>query len=187
MSPWFIPASEVYDEQDHATCTETVPGKSMTITLWIAAVVLVLVGLAGTVLPALPGPILVFAGLLLAAWADGFARVGVGSIVVLGLLTVAAHLVDLVAAAVGVKRFGASRRAVAGAALGTLLGLFFGLPGLILGPFAGAVIAELTIRSDLGDAGRAGAAAWIGFLVGVVLKVSLVFAMVGWFLAALIL
>jgi len=155
--------------------------------LWALAAALVLVGLAGTILPALPGPILVFAGLWLAAWADGFARVGWPTLVLLGVLTAAAYLVDLAAAALGVRRFGASKRAAAGAALGTLLGLFLGLPGLIAGPFVGAVLGEIWARRALGGAGKAGAAAWVGFLVGSVVKLALVFAMVGIFLAALVL
>jgi uncharacterized protein YqgC (DUF456 family) len=155
--------------------------------LWALAVALVLVGLAGTLLPALPGPILVFAGLWLAAWADGFARVGWPTLVLCGLLTGAAYLVDLAAAALGVRRFGASRRAAAGAALGTLLGLFLGLPGLIAGPFIGAVLGEVWARRALQGAGKAGAAAWVGFLVGSVVKLAIVFAMVGIFLAALVL
>ena len=159
----------------------------MTLLLWVAATALVLAGLAGTVLPALPGPILVFAGLLLAAWADGFARIGWPTIALLGLLTAAAYLVDLAAAAVGVRRFGASRRAAVGAALGTVLGLFVGLPGLIIGPFAGAVIGEVSARRSIEGAGRAGVAAWAGFLLGTLVKLGLVFTMVGLFLAALFL
>ncbi len=156
----------------------------MTILLWVAAVVLVLVGIAGIVLPALPGPILVFAGLLLGAWAGGFERVGLPAIVVLGLLTVAAEVVDIVGASIGVKRFGASRRAVVGAALGTLVGLFLGLPGIVVGPFAGAVVGELSAGRDIRRAGIAGTAAWVGFIVGVVVKVGIAFLMVGVFLAA---
>jgi len=148
------------------------------------AVVLVLVGLAGVVLPALPGTILIFGGLLLAAWADDFVRVGAGTIVGLGILTVASYFVDVATMAVGMKRLGTTRRAMAGAALGTIAGLFFGLPGLLIGPFAGAVIGELTAHRDLGRAGRAGIAAWLGFLVGTVVKVGLAFAMVGIFLTA---
>ena len=159
----------------------------MTLLLWVAAIALVVVGLAGTVLPALPGPILVFAGLLLAAWADGFARVGWPTIALLGLLTAAAYLVDLSAAAVGVRRFGVSRRAAVGAALGTLLGLFVGLPGVIIGPFAGAVIGEVSARRSLEGAGRAGVAAWTGFLLGALVKLGLVFTMVGLFLASVFL
>lgn len=155
--------------------------------LWAIAVVMVVIGIAGTVLPALPGPVLVFGGILLAAWADDFTRIGAWTLVLVGLMTAAAHAVDLVSAAVGVKRSGASGRAVLGASLGALAGLVFGLPGLIVGPFAGAVLAELSVRRDLRGAGRAGLWAWIGFLVGTVAKLALVFAMVGVALAALFL
>ena len=155
--------------------------------LWAIAIVLIAVGIAGTVLPALPGPILVFAGVLLAAWADDFARIGVWTLVLLGLMTAAAHAVDLVSAAIGVRRSGASGRAVLGASLGALAGLVFGLPGLVVGPFAGAVLAELSVRRDMRGAGRAGLWAWIGFLVGTVAKLAIVFAMVGVALAALFL
>jgi uncharacterized protein len=151
------------------------------------AVVLVVVGLAGVVLPGLPGTVLIFAGLLLAAWADGFARVGAATIAALGILTVASYFVDVVTMALGMRRLGATKRAMAGAALGTVVGLFFGLPGLIIGPFTGAVVGELTAHRNLGRAGRAGVAASIGFLVGTVVKVGLAFAMVGIFLAAWVL
>jgi uncharacterized protein len=159
----------------------------MTVLLWVLAVVLVIAGLVGIVLPALPGTILIFAGLLLAAWADGFTRVGAGALTVLGVMAVASYGVDFVAAALGVKRLGASSRAMTGAALGTLLGLFLGLPGLILGPFVGAVLGELTMHRDFGRAGRAGVAAWIGFAIGMAVKVALAFSMVAIFLAALFL
>ena len=152
--------------------------------IWALAIVLVVVGLVGVVLPALPGTVLIFAGLLLAAWADGFVRVGTGTIILLGVLTVASYFVDIATVALGMKRLGTTRRAMAGAALGTIAGLFFGLPGLLIGPFAGAVIGELTAHRDLGRAGRAGIAAWLGFLVGTVVKVGLAFAMVGIFLTA---
>jgi len=152
--------------------------------IWALAVLLVGIGLVGVVLPALPGTILIFAGLLLAAWADGFARVGVFTIVVLGLLTVATYFVDIAMMALGMQRLGATRRAAVGAALGTLAGLFFGLPGLIVGPFAGAMLGELTVERDWRRASRAGIAAWIGFVIGTVVKIGLAFAMVGIFLAA---
>ena len=156
----------------------------MTVVLWVIAVALVVVGVAGILLPALPGTILIFAGLLLAAWADGFTRVGVATIVVIGVIGAASYGIDFVAASLGVKRLGASKRAMVGAALGTLLGLFFGLVGLIIGPFIGAVIGELTAYRDLARAGRAGLAAWIGFAIGAVMKVGLAFLMIAIFLAA---
>jgi uncharacterized protein YqgC (DUF456 family) len=151
--------------------------------LWLLAILLVVIGLVGTIVPALPGPILVFTGLLVAAWADGFTRIGVFTLIVLAVLTVAAYAVDFAASAVGVRRAGASTRAAVGAALGALAGIFFGLPGLILGPFVGALLGELTVRRNLPLAGRAGLAAWIGFVVGTAVKLALVFGMIG--LAAL--
>ena len=154
------------------------------VVIWTLAVLLVVVGLVGVVLPAVPGTILIFAGLLLAAWADGFARVGVFTITLLGILTVATYFVDVAMMALGMKRLGTTRRAAAGAAIGALAGLFFGLPGLIIGPFAGAVVGELTVQRDWRRAGRAGVAAWIGFVIGTIVKIGLAFAMVGIFLTA---
>lgn len=152
--------------------------------LWVLAIVLVVVGLAGIVLPAIPGTILIFVGLWLAAWADGFTRVSVGTIVALGILAAATYFVDIAMMALGMKRLGTSRRAMAGAAIGMTVGLFFGLPGLIIGPFVGAVLGELTAHGDLSRAGRAGIAAWIGFAIGAVVKVGFAFVMIGIFLAA---
>ena len=152
--------------------------------IWVLAVLLVVIGLAGVVIPAVPGTILIFAGLLLAAWSDGFERVGVPTMVMLGILTVATYFVDIAMMALGMKRLGTTRRAMAGAALGTLAGFFLGLPGLIIGPFAGGVLGELTADADWRGAGRAGLAAWIGFLLGTMAKVGLAFAMVAIFLTA---
>lgn len=156
----------------------------MILIMFVLAIVLVAVGLVGVILPGVPGPILIFAGLLLAAWADGFARVGVPTMVLLGILTVATYAVDIVMMTLGMKRLGATKRAMAGAALGTLAGLFLGLPGLVIGPFAGAMLGEMTAHHNWRVAGRAGLAAWIGFLLGTMAKVGLAFAMVGIFLTA---
>jgi hypothetical protein len=159
----------------------------MTVVLWVIAVALVAVGFAGILLPALPGTVLIFAGLLLAAWADGFARVGVATLALIAVLGGVSYSIDFVAAALGAQRAGASRRAMIGAALGTVLGLPFGLLGLILGPLVGAIIGEFSVHRDFARAGRAGAAAWIGFAIGAAVKIALAFAMVGIFLAALFL
>jgi len=159
----------------------------MTILFWILAVTLILTGLAGIVFPGVPGTVLIFAGLLVAAWADGFMRVGAVTLVVLGLLTAASYGIDFAAAALGAGRLGASRRAMAGAALGTAFGLVFGLPGLILGPFVGAVLGELSTTRDLARAAGVGVGAWIGFVIGIGVKVGVAFLMIGIFLAAFLL
>jgi uncharacterized protein YqgC (DUF456 family) len=137
------------------------------------AAVLVIVGFAGLVLPGLPGAPLVFAGLFLAAWAEHFAYVGTGTLIVLALLTAATFVIDFLASAVGARRFGASPRAALGAAVGGLVGLFFGLPGLLVGPFLGAVAGELTARRSLGDAGRAGIGATLGLAIGLAARLAL--------------
>lgn len=146
-----------------------------------------LVGLAGIILPALPGTILIFLGLLLVAWADGFTRVGVPMVVLIGAIGAVSYAVDFVAAALGARRIGASRRAMAGAALGTVAGMFLGLPGLIFGPLVGAIVGELTAHRDWTRAGQVGLAAWIGFLIGTAVKIALAFSMIAIFLAALFL
>lgn len=158
----------------------------MTVLLWVAGVVIVLVGLAGVVLPGLPGAWLIVGGLAIAAAADGFTRVGVPTLVAIGVLGLASYAIDFVAAGAGARRLGASPRAMVGAGLGTLGGLFFGLPGLIVGPFVGAVIGEWTVHQDLKKAGRAGAGAWIGFAIGAAAKVGVAFLMIGLFLLALV-
>lgn len=156
----------------------------MTTALWIVAVLLVIVGLAGTVLPVLPGTVFVFAGLLIAAWAQDFAEVGGWTIALLGALTVLSFVVDFAASALGAKRVGASRAAVIGAAIGTVVGIPFGIAGLLAGPFVGAVVGELAAGPDLLKAGKVGVGAWVGFVLGTVLKLALAFAMVGIFAVA---
>lgn len=152
--------------------------------LWLGALAAVLVGVAGMVLPLLPGAPLLFGGLWLAAWLDGYARVGTGVLVALAVLALLAMAVDAVAAALGVKRAGASRLAMAGAGLGALLGLLAGPFGLVLGPVVGAVGGEWLARRDLRQAGRAGAAAGLAFIAAVAVKLGLAVAMLGLFGAA---
>ena len=156
----------------------------MTVALWLAGVAVTALGLAGVVLPALPGAWLIVAGLILVAAADGFVRVSVPTLVIIGVIGAASYAIDFVAASVGTRRVGASPRAMAGAALGTIAGMFFGLPGLVVGPFAGAVLGEWSVRRDIRQAGRAGVAAWIGFVVGMAAKVAVAFVMIGIFAAA---
>ena len=159
---------------------------SVEVLWWVLALLLVVVGIAGSVLPALPGVTLVFLGLLLAAWIGDFQQVGPFPLVVLGLLTLLSFVIDLAATALGAKRVGATKLAVVGAALGTLAGLFLGLPGLILGPFVGAVAGELMSHGQVQQATRAGIATWIGLLFGTLAKLALVFTMLGLFALAYI-
>jgi len=152
--------------------------------VFLVAVALVATGVAGTVLPALPGVPLVLAGLALAAWRDGFEHVGGWTLALLVALTVLSFAVDVAGAALGLKRTRASGWAVGGALAGLAIGVFFGLPGLLLGPFAGAFVAEWLVRRDLRQAGRVGLGAWIGLVVASALRLAVAFAMVAVFALA---
>lgn len=150
--------------------------------LWLGAIVCIVAGLVGLVLPAIPGPPLLFAGLWLAAHAEQYEYVGAKTLTVLGILTVLAVVLDFVAGALGAKRFGASRWAVTGAILGAVVGIFFGLFGLLLGPFVGAVAGELLSGRALDAASRAGVGATVGLLIGTAAKLAIGFTMLGIFI-----
>ncbi len=152
--------------------------------LFGAGIVLMVVGTAGTVLPVLPGPPLVFSGILLAAWADGFERIGWPSLVILGLLTLVTVAIDLLAAAWGTQRVKASPHALIGATAGSIVGLFVGFAGLVIGPFVGAVAGEYFARRELRQAGKVGLAAWLGLVVGGAARLAIVFVMIAWFAIA---
>ena len=151
----------------------------MTIVLLLLGVVLIVVGFAGLLLPALPGMLLVFAGALSIAAADGFDRVGLLSLFAIALLAVTGSLLDYASGVLGARRAGASRWGLLGAVLGLLVGLFFGLPGLILGPGIGAITLEYARDQEFRRAMRAGTGVFIGFVVGTVLKYALACAAVG--------
>lgn len=158
----------------------------MEILYWILAIALIVVGVVGTVLPALPGAILVFAGVALAAWIDNFARIGVPTLVILAVLTAIAWVTDFVAAAAGAKKVGASGLAIVGATIGTIAGVFTGFIGLLFLPLVGAAIGEYIAQRDLMRAGKVGVATWLGLVIGTAVKVAIVFAMLGVFVAALV-
>lgn len=158
----------------------------MTTFLWLLAVALIVVGVVGTVLPAIPGATIVFAGIALAAWIGDFARIPGWIVVLAGVLAALTWVIDFAAASVGAKRVGASPWAIAGAALGTIAGVFTGLVGLLFLPLAGAAIGEFLAERDLLRAGKVGLATWLGIVIGTALKVAIVFAMLGMFAAALL-
>lgn len=164
---------------------------------WVLSVGLIAVGVAGTVLPALPGVVLVLAGIVLGAWIDGFRHVSGWTLGVIAVLAALAWAADYVAAVLGAKRAGASRLAMIGAAVGTVVGLAMGLVGVLFMPLVGAALGEYWSQRERGarDAGagsahaqaaRVGLATWVGLLVGTVAKLVLVFMMIGLFVAALL-
>ena len=166
-----------------ASCNE---GKLVDALWWVLSVVLIAAGLAGTVLPALPGTALVLAGILLGAWIDDFTRVGpwaVGAIVVMAVL---AWVLDYVAALLGAQRAGASRQALVGAAVGTVAGLFMGLVGVLFMPLVGAAVGEYLAQRDQQRAVKVGVATWLGLMAGLLAKVVLACMMIGVFVVALV-
>lgn len=153
--------------------------------LYIIAAVLIIVGLLGTVLPALPGLPLMFCGMLLGAWAGDFEEISVWTIVVLAILMLISIGVDLLATLLGAKKFGASKKALLGAAIGTFAVFFFSIPGLILGPFVGAIIGEMMDGKEWRAATKTGFGTWLGLAIGTALKLALAVCMLGIFVMAL--
>ena len=158
----------------------------MNTALWIIAALMIITGVVGTVLPALPGIVFVFAGIVLAAWIDGFAVISVWTVAVLAALTVVGFLVDYLATLFTAQRAGATVPGLIGAAVGTVAGVVTGLWGIIFLPLVGAAIGEFIAHRDALRAGRVGLATWIGLLVAAVLKLAIVFTMVGIFVFALL-
>lgn len=154
--------------------------------LWVLCVALIVVGLAGTVLPVLPGTVLVWGGIVLGAWIDDFTRVSVTTVVVISVLGLLAWGLDYAAGLLGAQKVGASKLALAGAAIGTVVGLFMGLVGVLFMPLVGAAAGEYLARNDQARAVKVGMATWIGIMVGLIAKVVLAFIMVGVFAAALL-
>jgi uncharacterized protein YqgC (DUF456 family) len=154
--------------------------------LWVLSIALIVAGLAGTVLPALPGTAFVLGGIVLGAWIDDFSRVGPGVVAASAVLAVLAWVLDYVAGLLGARKAGASRLAIVGAAVGTVAGLFMGLVGVLFMPLVGAAVGEWLSRRDHGQALKVGVATWLGILVGMVSKVVIAFIMLGLFVAALL-
>jgi hypothetical protein len=152
-----------------------------TVLWWLLVALLILAGLLGTVIPALPGVPLIFAGLFIGAWIGDFQTVGWVTLGVFAALALLAQLVDFIAGALGAHYAGSGARAFWGATLGAIVGIFFGLPGLLLGPFIGAVLGELGAGGGWRQSGRAGLGAWLGLVVATAVKFAIAFLMIGLF------
>lgn len=153
--------------------------------LYLSGALLILTGLLGVVLPVLPGVPVMYLGMLLVAWSDGFERIGFWTLLALALLTGLSILADLLSSILGAQRVGASRLALIGATLGALIGLFFGLPGVVLGPFIGAFSGELLHSRRGGLATKVGVATWIGLVLGAIAKLCIALMMLGLFVLVL--
>lgn len=154
------------------------------ILLNLVACALIVVGLVGAIVPVLPGIPLIFGGLWLIAGVDHYRHVGLWWLCGIAVSGAIGLGVDLLAAALGAKRVGASRQAVWGALAGTVLGLCFGLPGLLLGPFVGATLGELSAGNSMRRSTSVGVSAGLGLLLGAIIKLVASLTMVALFAAA---
>jgi len=150
--------------------------------LWyVVAGIIIAAGFVASILPNLPGIPVMFGGMLLAAWVGHFGKIPVWVIVFLGVLAAFSIVFDFLAGTYGAKRYGASKAALWGAFIGTIVGLFFGIPGIVFGPFVGAVIGQLASGSRVDHAARVGVGTWIGLLIGTAIKLATAFMMLGTF------
>jgi uncharacterized protein YqgC (DUF456 family) len=149
--------------------------------LWIIGAILTFTGLAGLLLPIVPGVPVLFLGLLMGAWTEDFRHIGLWTLLILAAMAALTYLVEFVASVVGVKKYGGSNRAMAGASLGGIVGIFMGIPGILFGPFVGAVLGELSLQRSLDEASRAGIGTVVGMAIGVAGKFAIGIAMIGLF------
>jgi uncharacterized protein YqgC (DUF456 family) len=150
---------------------------------WVITIVLMAIGLIGTVVPILPGTTIILGAAIIHRVALGPERsCGLSALIALLALTLVSYALDAAAAYIGAKRFGATGWGLAGGIAGGLVGLFFGLPGLFLGPVIGAIAGELIGGKKLIKASRAGWGTILGTLAGVIAKICIGLAMVAIFL-----
>lgn len=145
----------------------------MDILLAVLGTALVLTGFIGSILPVIPGPPISWVGLLLLKWTDFVSDHGAAyenALWILLFFVVLVTILDYVVPIMGTKKFGGSRRGVWGATIGVVVGLFFGPPGIIIGPFLGAFIGEITTGKKEREALRAAWGSFVGFLLGVGMK-----------------
>lgn len=158
------------------------------IRLWafLASGLIIAVGFAGTILPVLPGTVMIYGGFLLYGLMTGFESLGwaffLGQLILLGI----SYLVDFLASAYGVKIYGGSQAAIWGAVFGSLLILVIGPIGLLVGPLIGAVVGELYAGEELRRAFHCGFGSFIGLLGGTIIKLLIAAVMVGWFVLAIV-
>jgi uncharacterized protein YqgC (DUF456 family) len=150
---------------------------------WLFAIVVMALGLIGTVIPILPGTTIILAAAIIHWVALGPDRsLGWSALVAMLLLTLLTYAIDAAAGYLGAKRFGATKWGLIGCAAGALAGLFFGLPGLFVGPVIGAIAGELIGGKKIVKAGRAGWGTFLGSLGGLIAKLFIGLIMIVIFL-----
>jgi len=154
----------------------------MNVTFIVVTLIIMFVGLAGTILPMLPGLILIYAGFLFYGIATGWTSYGVGAMFLWGFVVLGTFVVDHIAGSVGARKYGASRYGFWGSFIGAFAGLLIAhLPGLIIGTFLGAYCGELLAGKSGYEAFRSGKGALIGLLAGTLFKLAVGVVMIGSF------
>ncbi|MRR20116.1 DUF456 domain-containing protein [bacterium] len=148
------------------------------------AIILMIVGIAGCLLPVLPGPPLSYLGLVV-LHLTRFADISKNLFIILGIVAVVVTVIDYIVPIWGTRQFGGSKYGMRGATVGLVIGLFLGPAGIIIGPFAGAVVGELIFKDDIKYALKAGFGSLLGFLTGVGLKLAASLLMTFYFVKAL--
>lgn len=152
---------------------------------WTLALLLMLTGLVGTMVPLLPGTTLILAGAVIHRLTLGPEQsVGWWTLGGLLALTLLSYAVDLCSGALGAKWFGATRWGAIGGIVGAIVGLFFGIIGIFVGPLIGVLVGELLGGKELLPAGKSTWGTLLGTTVGIVCRLVIALAMIGWFLAA---
>ncbi len=151
---------------------------------FLLAAPVIAIGMAGTILPVLPGTVLILAGFIIYGLIAGFDGMGIYFFIGQAVLVGLSYLVDFIATALGVKMYGGSKAAIWGAVTGTLLIFVIGPIGLLIGPLAGAILGELLMGEQLRQSMRAGFGSFLGLMGGSLAKLVISCFMVGWFLVA---
>lgn len=148
----------------------------------VITVIFFIVGLLGTFLPALPGPLIIWAGMFIYGLFVGFENLTLGFYLAQALAVGVLFLIDYISVAIGTKRYGGSKYSIFGAVVGLVVGLIIlGPLGIIIGPFLGAVLVELISGRPLENAFITGSGTLLGFFGGTVIKIIMEIAMIAWF------
>ena len=172
-------------ERDVELLRDFVEDRGMEILWWTLTLGLMVVGLVGTVVPLLPGTILILAGALLNYFT--LQSIGWPTLIGLTLCMLLAQVLDIVSGAVGAKWFGATRWGAIGGILGAIIGLFFGIIGIFIGPLVGALLGELLGGKGILPAGKSSWGTFLGTTAGMMGKVAIGLIMIAWFAIAAIL
>jgi len=158
----------------------------ITVLLAILCSVLLIAGLAGVILPVLPGVPLAWLGFFIYAIGTGFDRISITTTVVFSIVMVLTLVLDIVAPMLGASKYKASKPGILGSFIGLMAGIIvFGFWGIILGPFIGALLGELAARKQPEQAFKSAFGTLLGFLAGSLVKIIVVLVMTGFFIVSL--